>query len=67
MAGAIQERLRLENVCKAFRGAAGPVEVLREVSLRLAPGGFGVVTGPSGSGKTTLLMIAGLLLPADGG
>ena len=32
MAGAIQERLRLENVCKAFRGAAGPVEVLREVS-----------------------------------
>jgi ABC-type lipoprotein export system ATPase subunit len=62
-----QERLRLEAVRKAFRGAAGEVEVLRGVSLALGAGEFGVITGPSGSGKTTLLMVAGLLLPADGG
>ena len=62
-----QERLRLENVRKSFRGPAGAVEVLRGVSLALGAGEFGVVTGPSGSGKTTLLMVAGLLLPADEG
>ena len=67
MAGARPERLRLENVRKAFRAANGAVEVLRGVSLELAAGEFGVITGPSGSGKTTLLMVAGLLQPVDGG
>ncbi|HAL92598.1 MAG TPA: macrolide ABC transporter ATP-binding protein [Verrucomicrobia bacterium] len=67
MAEARQERLRLEGVRKAFRGAAGEVEVLRGVSLALGAGEFGVITGPSGSGKTTLLMVAGLLQAADGG
>lgn len=67
MGGERQERLRLENVRKAFRAPAGPVEVLRGASLSLAAGEFGVITGPSGSGKTTLLMVAGLLQPADGG
>ena len=67
MDGAPQERLRLEDVRKSFRGPAGAVEVLRGVSLALGAGEFGVVTGPSGSGKTTLLMVAGLLLPADAG
>lgn len=67
MAAARQERLRLEGVRKTFRGAAGPVEVLRGVDLSLGAGEFGVITGPSGSGKTTLLMVAGLLQPTDGG
>ena len=67
MAGALQERLRLDGVRKAFRAPNGEVEVLRGVSLELAAGEFGVITGPSGSGKTTLLMVAGLLQPADGG
>jgi putative ABC transport system ATP-binding protein len=67
MADERPERLRLHNVRKVFRAAAGPVEVLRGVSLSLAAGEFGVITGPSGSGKTTLLMVAGLLLPADDG
>lgn len=67
MVGARPERLRLENVRKAFRAANGKVEVLRGVSLELAAGEFGVIAGPSGSGKTTLLMVAGLLQPADGG
>ena len=67
MAAALQERLRLQNVRKAFRAAGGEVVVLRGVSLALGAGEFGVITGPSGSGKTTLLMVAGLLQPADGG
>lgn len=67
MGGAGQARLRLEGVRKEFRGAAGSVKVLRGVDLSLGAGEFGVLTGPSGSGKTTLLMVAGLLLPADGG
>ena len=67
MAGALQERLRLESVRKTFRAAGSQVEVLRGVSLALDVGEFGVITGPSGSGKTTLLMVAGLLQPANGG
>lgn len=62
-----QARLRLESVRKGFGGAAGPVEVLRGVSISLDAGAFGVITGPSGSGKTTLLMVAGLLQPVDAG
>ena len=61
------ERLRLDNVRKSFRGAAGEVAVLQEVNLSLKAGEFGIITGPSGSGKTTLLMLAGLLQPADHG
>jgi len=67
MAAAGPERLRLVGVSKGFRTPGGRVEVLQEVSLSLAAGGFGVVTGPSGSGKSTLLMIAGLLQEADAG
>lgn len=59
--------MRLDGVRKTFRAAAGPVDVLRGVSLSLGAGEFGVITGPSGSGKTTLLMVAGLLQPTDGG
>ena len=62
-----QERLRLDHVRKAFPAPAGPVAVLRGISLALAAGEFGVITGPSGSGKTTLLMVAGLLQTPDAG
>ena len=44
----------LENVGKRY---ATGVEILRDVSLALQPGGFYVVTGASGSGKTTLLKL----------
>ena len=60
--------LRMQGVRKRFRAADGcDVEILRGIDLDLPRGGYAVVTGPSGSGKTTFLMVAGLLLPPDGG
>jgi len=49
----------------SFRYAVHPV--LQEVSLRVKPGEFIVITGQSGVGKTTMLdLISGLLTPASG-
>jgi cell division transport system ATP-binding protein len=39
-----------------MRYGAGP-EVLRDITLYLAPGSFHYLTGPSGAGKTTLLRL----------
>jgi ABC-type sugar transport system ATPase subunit len=53
----------LENVCKRFAER----EVLRNVSLTLGSGDFGLLLGPSGAGKTVLLsLIAGLDHPSSG-
>jgi multiple sugar transport system ATP-binding protein len=53
----------LDQVSKRF----GSVDVIRDVSLRIASGELVVFLGPSGSGKTTLLrMIAGLESIDDG-
>jgi cell division transport system ATP-binding protein len=46
--------VRFETV--AMRYGAGP-EVLRDITLYLAPGSFHYLTGPSGAGKTTLLRL----------
>jgi len=47
----------LHNVRKSF----GAIDVIRDVSLTVEKGSFGVFVGPSGCGKSTLLrMIAGL-------
>src|SRR5438094_2666871 len=55
--------LRLEGVGHAF----GPVEVLRDLWVEVAPGEFLAVVGPSGCGKTTLLnLLAGHLQPSRG-
>jgi ABC-type nitrate/sulfonate/bicarbonate transport system ATPase subunit len=44
---------------KRFLSADGtPVEVVRDLELRLEAGSFGALIGPSGCGKTTILRIA---------
>ena len=49
--------VKLTNVRKSF----GEVDVIKDVSLEVPKGEFGVFVGPSGCGKSTLLrMIAGL-------
>ena len=49
----------LRDLSVTLTGAAGAVEVLRDVDLDLAPGESVSVVGPSGAGKTTLLMVVG--------
>jgi putative ABC transport system ATP-binding protein len=57
----------LANLEVTLTSAAGAVNVLRGVSLRLAAGETASLIGPSGSGKTTLLMaVAGLVRPSAG-
>lgn len=51
--------LELRIDAKTFLSADGtPVEVVRDLELRLEAGSFGALIGPSGCGKTTILRIA---------
>jgi putative ABC transport system ATP-binding protein len=57
----------LENVHLTLGSAAGPVNILRGVSLEIAAGETVSLVGPSGSGKSTLMMvIGGLERPSTG-
>jgi ABC-type nitrate/sulfonate/bicarbonate transport system ATPase subunit len=52
-------RLELRIDAKSYRPADGtPIEVVRDLVLRLEAGSFGALIGPSGCGKTTILRIA---------
>jgi len=60
-------QVRLESVQKSFPNGSERLQVLRAVSMELAPGDQIAVTGESGSGKSTILsLIAGLDTPDDG-
>ncbi|MFF2076042.1 ABC transporter ATP-binding protein [Kitasatospora sp. NPDC058162] len=59
--------VNLVGVTKSYPSAAGPVPVLREVSLGFPQRALTAVMGPSGSGKTTLLNCAAGLDRPEGG
>jgi putative ABC transport system ATP-binding protein len=67
MSPSVSDMIRLDEVHLTLASAAGPVNVLRGVSLTVAPGETVSVVGPSGSGKSTMMMImAGLERPSAG-
>jgi len=59
--------LSLRNARLTLMGNAGPVEILRGITLDVARGETLGLVGPSGSGKSSLLMLMGGLERATGG
>ncbi len=58
---------RLEDIELTLASAAGPVNILRGVSLAVERGRHVAIIGPSGSGKSSLLAVAaGLERPSAG-
>ena len=53
--------LVVQDVKKSFDTEAGPLEILKGVSMTLEKGQAAAITGPSGSGKSTLLHLVGTL------
>ncbi len=53
--------LELDDACLTLQATAGPVEILRNISLKVERGEALGLVGPSGSGKSSLIMVmAGL-------
>ena len=56
-----QALLELDGVGRRFASAAGAVEVLRDLNIRVRAGEMLAIVGASGSGKSTLMNILGCL------
>lgn len=56
-----------EDVRLTLRSRAGPVEILRGITLAIPEGQSVAIVGPSGSGKTSLMMVMAGLERATGG
>jgi lipoprotein-releasing system ATP-binding protein len=59
--------LEVANISKHYPTPRGPLAVLTEVTLSLAPGEAAAIMGPSGCGKSSLLYILGGLEPPSAG
>ena len=59
--------LALRGIARTFRTGSGPLVILQNADLVLAPGDMVALVAPSGAGKSTLLHIAGLLERPDAG
>jgi putative ABC transport system ATP-binding protein len=59
--------IQLDNVHLTLTSKAGPVHILRGVSLDIPAGPPAAIVGPSGSGKTSLLMVMAGLERASSG
>ncbi len=61
------QSIRLQQVVKTFKSAAGTFTALKGVDLQVQPGEFVSIVGKSGSGKSTLInMITGIDRPTAG-
>src|SRR6184192_2984200 len=63
----VSPQLIARDLCQSFRMGSRRIEVLRGISIEVAPGEIIFICGASGAGKTTLLYtLAGLERPESG-
>jgi len=56
-----------QKLRRVFPMPAGPIEAIRDVSMRIAAGEYVAISGPSGCGKSTLLQLLGCVDTATSG